>query len=123
MALPAGRSFSLNQNDFGIGDLYMNDKHRETYFEQNNTEQSPTRNAEDSTRSVVKLERRSSTCSMTLPLGSERRRKSSFQISRHSSSRLQGQMHQHDIESHFTVILGSPAVGKTGRCQPKGKRD
>ena len=32
MALPPGRSFSLNQNDFGIGDLYMNDKHRETYI-------------------------------------------------------------------------------------------
>ena len=117
IALPPGRSFSFNQNDFSKGNLYEIDKHNETYIEQNNAEQSPTK--EDTTRNLFRRDRRSSACSMTLPLGPERRRKNSFQIGRLTSSRIQGLVQQDDIESHFTVILGSPAVGKTGetKCQ------
>ena len=115
IALPSGRSFSFNQNDLNKGNFYPNDKHNETYFEQNNTEQSPAKMFEEDTRTVVNRERRSSTCSMTLLLRPQRRRKNSSQIGGLTLSRIQGLVPQPDIESHFIVILGSPAVGKTGK--------
>lgn len=108
-ALPPGQCFTLDRNDFMRSSFYSNVKHDETYGEENNAGQSPkmvrTKN----------LDRRSSACSMTLPLGPERRRKYSFQIGRMASNIIQGLAVQHDdIESHFAVILGSPSVGKTG---------
>lgn len=115
IALPSGRSFSFNHNDLNKDNFYSNDKHNETYFEQDNAEQSPTKMIEEDRRTIVKRERRSSACSMTLPLRPERRRKNSSQIGGLTLGRIQALVHQPDIESHFTVILGSPAVGKTGR--------
>ena len=110
IALPSGRHFSFNQADFSKGNSCAVDKYSGTYIEQDNV-QSPAIRAEDSQGGTLGRERRSSTCSMThLPLAPERKRKSSLL----SSSRSQGNMMRHDIESHFTVILGSPAVGKTG---------
>lgn len=116
MALPSKRTFSFNQNDLNKGNFYSNDKHNETYFEQNNTGQSPSKMFGEGTGNIaVKGERRSSACSMTLPLRSERRRRNSCQSDGLTSSTIQGLLHQPDIENHFAVILGAPAVGKTGR--------
>ena len=115
MALPSKRTFSFNQNDLNKGNFYSNDKHNETYFEQNNTGQSPSTIFGEGAGNIVKGERRSSACSMTLPLRSERRRRNSSQSGGLTSNTIHGLLHQPDIENHFAVILGAPAVGKTGR--------
>ena len=113
MALPSGRSFSFNQSDFSGNNLCTDDQYNKMYIEEDNVVQSPGRGREDSKKVTPERERRSSASSMTLPVGPERRRKNSLL----SSSKSQGHMMRHDIESHFIVILGSPAVGKTGRIK------
>ena len=113
IALPSGRSFSFNQSDFSGSNLFTDDQYNKNYIDEDNVVQSPARRADDSKKVAPERERRCSASSMTLPLGPERRRKNSLL----SSSKSQGHMMRHDIESHFIVILGSPAVGKTGRIK------
>ena len=107
IALPSGRSLSFTLNDFP-----PNNKHDEMCIAQNNTGQSTEGTLGDVTKKVQG--RKCSVSSVTLPLGPERRRKNSFQIGSLTLSRTQGFAQQHEIESHFTVIVGAPAVGKTG---------
>lgn len=110
--LPPGRSFSFNQTDSVFA---IDEQNKMCLKHNNNTETNVTKTFEDYDKNIGRRQRRSSASSMTLPLTQERRRKNSFRIGAYSANRFEIQ--PQDVESHFTVMLGSPAVGKTGKAK------